>query len=135
MVLVRSFTIVGAGRIYDKRSLHRLYPLIAASVAVAWVGRFLSVVPAAVFASDIIHRTISPMWWMKIRRAALAAGETVNHLVFGLAWEWLVTAGYLLGLIISYFLLLTSGFNWVWLILPAVAGVVGATLLMKDDRR
>jgi len=133
VVLTESFIIVVAGRLYDKRPLHRLYPLIAVSVAAAWAVRFLSVLPLTVFASDIIHRTISPLWWMKIRRAALAAGETVDHLVFGLSWEWLLTAGYLAGLVASYLLLVVFNFNWFWLVLPAAGGVVGATLFMSRD--
>lgn len=133
VVLTESFIIILAGRIYDKRPLHRLYPLIAASVAATWVVRFLSTVPAAVFASDIIHRTVSPLWWMKIRRSALAAGETANHLAFGLSWEWLLTAGYLAGLVACYLLLVAFNFNWFWLVLPAVGGVIGATLLIKNE--
>src|SRR3989338_1618397 len=129
-ILVESFIIVAAGRIYDKRPLHRLYPLFAMSVAAAWIFRFLAAVPVAVFASDIIHRTVSPLWWMKIRRSVLESGETANHLVFGIAWEWLLTAGYLLGLLASSFLLLASNLNWLWLVLPAAGGVVGATILM-----
>lgn len=134
VVLIESFIIAAAGRLYDRRPLHRLYPLIAASVAVAWIGRFLAPIPAAVFASDIIHRTVSPLWWMKIRRAALAAGETVDHLAFGLSWEWLLTAGYLAGLVAGYLLLVAFNFNWFWLALPAVGGVAGATVLMKSEK-
>jgi MFS family permease len=134
VVLVESFIIAAAGRLYDRRPFHRLYPLIAASVTAAWAVRFLSPIPAAVFASDIIHRTVSPLWWMKIRRAALAAGETVDHLVFGLAWEWLLTAGYLIGLVTCYLLLVTFNFNWLWLALPAIGGTIGATILMKSEK-
>lgn len=133
VMLVESFIIVLAGRLYDKRPLHRLYPLIAASVAVTWAARFLAAIPITVFASDIIHRTVSPLWWMKIRRSALAAGETANHLAFGLSWEWLLTAGYLAGLLICYLLLVAFNFNWFWLVLPAVGGVAGATVLMKQE--
>lgn len=132
VVLTESFIIILAGRIYDKRPLHRLYPLLAASVAATWVVRFLAAVPVTVFASDILHRTVSPLWWMKIRRSALAAGETANHLAFGLSWEWLLTAGYLAGLIISYFLLLISDLNWFFLVIPAVGGVVAATIFLKE---
>ncbi len=134
VVLIESFIIAAAGRLYDRRPLHRLYPLIAASVAVAWLVRFLSAIPLTVSASDIIHRTISPLWWMKIRRSALAAGETVDHLVFGLSWEWLLTAGYLAGLVACYLLLVAFNFNWFWLVVPAVAGVIGATILMKNEK-
>lgn len=133
VVLIESLTTVLAGRLYDRRPLHRLYPLIAVSVAVAWVVRFLAAIPVAIFAADIIHRTVSPLWWMKIRRSALAAGETANHLVFGLAWEWLLTAGYLAGLLVCYLLLVVFNFNWLWLAVPAVGGVAGATVLMKKE--
>lgn len=134
-VLIESFIIVLAGRIYDKRPLHRLYPLIAASVAVTWVARFLANIPVAVFGADILHRTISPLWWMKIRRAALSAGETVNHLGFGLAWEWALTAGYLAGLVACYLLLVAFNFNWFFLVIPAVGGVVGATIFQRHPER
>lgn len=134
VILSESLVIIAAGRIYDKRPLRRLYPLISVSVAAAWVMKFLASAPAPVFAADIIHRTISPLWWMKIRRSILVAGETVDHLVFGLAWEWLVTVGFLAGLVACYLLLVAFNFNWLWLAVPAVGGVVGATVLMKNEK-
>jgi hypothetical protein len=58
----------------------------------------------------------------------------VDSLVFAAAWEFLVTGGYLAGLILGFELLIISGGQWLWLAAPAALGVwASARAASKND--
>jgi len=124
-VMITSAAVIYlAGRIYDRRPLRRVYPAATVVVSLAWVLRFLASTPIAAGMADVLHRLFSPLWWMKIRQKELTAGEKMSTVEFGVAHELLITAGTILGLVISYWLLVLGGGRWEWLLVPAIGGVI-----------
>ncbi|MEA3355166.1 MAG: MFS transporter [Patescibacteria group bacterium] len=124
VMIINSVAVYSSGKIYDKRPLKRGYLMATGLVSISYVLRFLSLNLACVVGADSLNRLVSPFWWMKIRRKALIAGEKVGAMVFAAAWEWLVTAGYLGGLLIGFVILKLSDGQWLWLAVPAIVGVV-----------
>lgn len=122
-----------AGRIYDRRPLRRVYPAASLVVGVSWILRFLSTSAITAGVSDVIHRLVSPLWSMKIRRAELVAGERIPGISFGVAHELVVSAAALTGLLFGYGILLATG-NWFWLVIPSAGAVLLSAWLMKDSR-
>jgi MFS family permease len=134
VMMVNSLAVYLMGKVYDRRPLRRGYPLGAAMVMISWWWRFVSPTPMMVVGADGFNRLVSPLWWMKIRRQALIVGEKVDSLVFAAAWEFLVTGGYLAGLILGFELLIISGGQWLWLAAPAALGVwASARAASKND--
>ena len=85
-----------------------------------------------VVSADVLGRLLNPLWWMKIRRFELKFGERINTLVFGVAHMLLESVGAITGLFVGVVLVLYSGGNWVWLLVPGVGGVVLSAWAAKD---
>lgn len=149
-LVVKSYAVVGvigsvtaiasaamiyvAGKIYDRRPLRRVFPAASLIVSVSWVLRFLSTSGLTAGVSDVIHRLVSPLWSMKIRRAELAAGEKIHGISFGVAHELVVSAAALTGLLFGYGILLATD-NWFWLIIPSAGAVLLSAWLMRERER
>jgi len=131
VMVVNSAATYMAGKTYDKRPLRRAFPLAGFLVATTDVLRYMSHTMFLAAGVDSINRIASPFWWMKIRRSALVAGEKVKAVVFAAVWEWIVTGGYMVGLLMGYMVLKISGGDWIWLGVPSVIGVLMATLAKK----
>lgn len=132
VMLVSGIAVWGAGKLYDNRPLHRVYPFVSMSMAVLWVGRFMAQSVVALFAVDGISRVLSPFWWMKIRRYELGKGEKMSGVVFGIAHELVLSVAKLAGLMIAMGLWIGSGYRWEILALPAMVGVLASGYLMRN---
>jgi len=128
VMVVNSGAAYMAGKTYDKRPLRRVFPLAGFLVATTDVLRYMSHTMFLAAGVDSVNRMASPFWWMKIRRSALVAGEKIKAVMFAVVWEWMVTGGFLVGLVLGYVILKISGGNWIWLGVPSVIGVLMATL-------
>jgi hypothetical protein len=133
VLVLSSLMVYLAGRVYDQRPLHRVFPATAGMMLLTWLLRFLTVTPVAAATADGISRFLSPLWWMKVRRQELLVGERNDSLTFGAAHELLVSAGLLVGLVTGYALLAVTNVTWIWLMVPAGVGIVSATWLLKDS--
>lgn len=134
VMVANSLAVYVTGKIYDKRKLRRVYPVFTGLVAVSNVLRYSSKTMMMGVGSDAMNRMMSPFWWMKIRRNALVDGENYSPMVFAVAWEWAVCWGYITSLIVGYLILVMSGGQWQWLMVPAVvANVIAAVGVRKDE--
>jgi len=127
VMVVNSMAVYGAGKIYDKRPLRRGQLWMTGLVILSDIGRFFAPNIGVAVGADSMNRSVSPWWWMKIRRRALVAGEKLKTLEFAAIWEWSVTTGYLTGLVAGYGVLKLSGGDWRFLIIPAAVGAVMAS--------
>ncbi len=134
VMVANSLAVYVAGKVYDKRKLERVYPVFTGLVVVSNVLRYASKSMVMGIGSDGLNRLTSPFWWMKIRRNALVDGENYEPMVFAVAWEWAVCLGYITSLIVGYLILVFSGGQWQWLIVPAVvANVIAGVGVRKDE--
>lgn len=132
VMLISSLVVYGSGKIYDKRPLKRGQWLATSLVSLSYVMRFMAGNSLMAVGADGFNRLVSPFWWMRIRRRVLMAGEKVKAMVFGVAWEWAVSVGYIVSLVAGFLLLWLSGGEWKWLIIPAVIGVVWGSKNVED---
>lgn len=132
VMIVSSVMVYLSGYLYDKRPLRRIFPAAAAASSLMWVVRFLSTTPVTVGVADVVHRLISPVWWMKISRYGLAVGERVDRMTFSVAHETMVTLGALTGLGIGYSLLVIGNLNWYWLLVPTLGGILMSTRTLEE---
>ena len=135
VMIFNSLAVYVSGKIYDKRPLRRGYPMATGVVMVSYILRFSAFSLLMVGAADSLNRIASPFWWMKIRRRALLIGEKVRVTVFAATWEWAVTAGYLVSLIIGFFILRLTGGKWIWLAAPAIIGVLMSAILVRKNEK
>lgn len=126
VTIVNSIAIYLFGRTYDRGDRNKLFVISGALVSLSWVARFISVTPLGVSVSDMLNRSLSPAWWSKIRRYELIIGEKVDGLVFGAAHEIILTMGVISGLLIGFLILMLTK-QWIWLIIPSIAGTLLAT--------
>lgn len=132
VMVVSGIAIYVSGKLYDRKQHKRLFISSSYGVGVTWIMRFLSKNSLSIVFSDSLNRLASPFWWMKIRRQSLLIGEKIDNLVFGASWEYLVTIGYLVGFLSGYILLLISGGEWKFLLIPALLGVIVTGYYNKD---
>ena len=134
VMVANSLAVYVSGKVYDKRKLRKIYPAFTGLVVVSNVLRYSSKTMVMGVGSDAANRLVSPFWWMKIRRNSLVDGENYEPMVFGVAWEWAVCWGYITSLIVGYLILVMSGGQWQWLMVPAVlANVIAAVGVRKDE--
>lgn len=123
VMMLNSLAVYGAGKVYDRRRLRRVYPVASVMLVGSFALRFMAGTVWGIGAADGLSRLVSPFWWMKIRRNALITGEKVKAMVFAVSWEWAVTAGYLVALLVGFGLLWWSGGEWLWLVVPVGVSV------------
>lgn len=95
--------------------------------------RFLATSLIGVAAADSLGRFTTPMWWMKIRTYELEVGEKMNSVVFGLSHEFLVSLGFLAGMLMSYFLLVNTLLYWPLLIGVILFGVFASAYVVRNE--
>lgn len=132
VMIASGVSVYAMGKVYDKRPLHKLFPIVSLLVSVTWGMRFLAQSVSTIVTADMLGRLLNPLWWMKIRRFELRFGERINSMVFGVAHELVTSVGIILGLFVGVILVLFSGGQWGWLLLPGIVGVLFSAWAAKD---
>lgn len=133
VMVLNSLALFLIGKVYDKKSGKGIFIFSSILVSLSWIGRFFSKGLIDLFLSDSVNRLSSPLWWMKIRRRELVAGETINSLVFGAAHEIIASVGFLLSLLVGYIILRFSGNTWTLLIIPVLIGTILPTISLRNE--
>jgi len=132
IMVFNGLAVLAAGKIYDKKKYKCVFLVSSMVVAFGWIIRLLTALPLTVV-GDFISRVASPVWWMKIRRKELIAGEKVDSLVFGAAHELTVSFGYIIALGLSASLLIVSNANWSLVLIFVLVCIGVSTYTIKDE--
>ena len=132
VMVLNSLAVYWGGKKYDKAANQGLFFSSGLVVSISWLMRFIATTPISAIAADSINHFSSPLWWMKIRRLELVTGEKQDGLVFAAAHELVVTAAYILALILGYIILTKTVLIWTWFIPITIMSTLAGTLAIRN---